>query len=418
MGATSSVKLQSVTQEHLDEAVAAVVSHTYDRVIVRAHYAKVMSGKEVDAKISFEVAADAGASEILPRFPAEPSSPPNAASFFAATSDSPTWNQEELLLFLRNRDDGTAPDQNVAISGRVLRVKLENVKDLKGKIADHITAAAESTQRFLLRNIERFMTDMDHKASPFVDTAAEDIDDEMPSSIENLEDEHTIPLPAPADGWVHHELEGDRATVFISLRTSYAEDKISSKANIEQVQSRMVELVLKNLTHGNKALLRHLQVPANTRAILYVPGFNDSFHNHVFAESLLNAGYDVWILDLRRSGACRKAFPGSTAPLEYHQTTRLREYFEEIEKTVELMKSRQQPYKDIVAYSHSTSALITLDFALEFTDTQFSGFIFNSPFLDWGVAGGQLISHSKFLPKSEYLFDILWIFVLLGETRL
>lgn len=36
-----------------------------------------------------------------------------------------------------------------------------------------------------------------------------------------------------------------------------------------------------------------------------------------------------------------------------------------------------------------------MEYALEFADTEFSGFIFNSPFLDWGQLSGQLVEYVK-----------------------
>lgn len=397
MGGAASVAHSSATQAELDAAVESVLQPTYDRVLVRAHYAKVYSGKEIDAKLSFLVLpiddAHKEYTPVLPDILTGADCPPNAAAFFARkTSDNPTWNQEELLLFQRGQASPSIPKADTPISSRVLEVKLENVKQLKERVLDQITAAAESTQKFFLRNIERFMTDIDHRDSPLVDSAAEDIDGTTPSAVEVIRDVHQLPLPAPAEGWVFHKLEGEHAAVYISIKTSFAEDTISSQDQLRTMESCMTEVLLDNLSHGNKALLRHVQRPGNKRAMLWIPGFNDSFHNHVYANALLGNGYDVWILDLRRCGACRRAFPGSTNPVDYHHTTDLKEYFEEIEKSVELMKNRTPHYDNIVGYSHSTGAIVMLNYALEFTDSQFSGFIFNSPFLDWGYTAGQMIN--------------------------
>lgn len=401
-GGASLLDFPSPSQEQLDGVVKEVLSYTYDRVHVRAHYAKVISNKEVDARLSFKVESETQAdTPVLPPLTGV-TSPPNEASFFARnTSNNPVWNQEELLLYQRETSrvykSATAALDSATVSPtRVLLVRLEDVRDFKEKVLDHITTLAESTQKFILRNIERFMTDCDHKGSPLLDIAADDIDQKMPSTVEVIDETHRIPLPPPSVGWVHHKLEGEHTVVYISIKTSLAEDTLSSRGELEAIESLMVQTPLLNLSHGNKALLRNLQKPGNTRAILWIPGFNDSFHNHIFAEEMLENGYDIWILDLRRCGACRRTFPGGVEPFDYHHATDLREYFEEIERSMEIMKDRAPVYEAVVGYAHSTGALVMLDYALEFTDTQFSGFIFNSPFLDWGYAAGQMINlHSS-----------------------
>ena len=386
-----------VTQEQLDEAVAGVLSHTFDRVHIRAHYAKVLSNKEIDARISFKIISGReGDTPVLPESLLSAVPLPSETSFFARrTSNNPDWNQEELLLYQREatRKD-TACISNSNVSSRMLMVRLEDVKDRKEMFLDHITTMAESTQRFFLRNIERFMTDYDveQKTSPLIDTAEEDIDGNMISTVENIDEVHTIPLPAPDEGWVFRKLQGDHAVVYISLRTSLAEYAHSSLEDLRKIERRMTEVKLTGLSHGNNALLRHIQAPANKRAILWIPGFNDSFHNHTFVEGMMNEGYDIWLLDLRRCGACRRAFPGGTAPLDYHHASDLREYFEEVHKAMDIIKSREPAYDNIVGYAHSTGGLVLLEYALEFTDSEFSGFVFNSPFLDWGYIAGQLIN--------------------------
>jgi hypothetical protein len=406
-GASVEDKGGGPTQAELDAAVGRVLDSAFDRVHVRAHYAKVLSDKPIDARLSFKVTSgNSGDTPVLPEIltttPAQ--SPPHEASFFARyTSSNPTWNQEELLLYQRESSrtcSADAADAMDTVPNRLLEVHLQDVQDTKARLLDQVTSMAESTQKFFLRNIERFMTDPDRRHSPLVDMASEDIDEKTPSSVETVNDRHKVRLPAPSEGWVFHKLEGAHAVTYISIKTSRAEVAISSAEDLRLIGERMTEVPLENLSHGNKALLRHLQRPSNDRALLWIPGFNDSFHNHIFAEEMLQEGYDVWILDLRRCGACRRAFPGdSTGPLDYHRAADLREYFEEIERSLELMKRRAAPYRDIVGYAHSSGGIVMLDYALEFTDSQFSGFIFNSPFLDWGYAAGQLINHNS--PKDD-----------------
>jgi len=98
---------------------------------------------------------------------------------------------------------------------------------------------------------------------------------------------------------------------------------------------------------------------------------------------------DLWVLDLRRCGACRREFPGQVKPLEYHFSDNFDEYFEEINIALETMKEKN--YRSIVGYSHSTGGPILLNYLKhsEKKDSQFSGFIFNSPFLDWDRIGNK-----------------------------
>ena len=61
---------------------------------------------------------------------------------------------------------------------------------------------------------------------------------------------------------------------------------------------------------GERAVMTYKAVPGNSRALLWIPGRNDSFfHVHVLPR-FLEAGFDVYALDLRRCGRARFTVTG------------------------------------------------------------------------------------------------------------
>ena len=91
----------------------------------------------------------------------------------------------------------------------------------------------------------------------------------------------------------------------------------------------------------------------------------------------------------------------------------LEEYHEELHKAIAFMRA-QRPYAAVLCYAHSTGAAILLDFLMRFGDSAFDGFIFNSPFLDWGWVGGPLTKMViKLLPAA-----LAWLGVWNSETEL
>jgi len=71
------------------------------------------------------------------------------------------------------------------------------------------------------------------------------------------------------------------------------------------MESKMEKFILEPLSKGEKALLRCL--PSDTinnendkKALIWFPGRNDTFYHHLAAQVILEAGYDLWLIDLRR----------------------------------------------------------------------------------------------------------------------
>lgn len=65
------------------------------------------------------------------------------------------------------------------------------------------------------------------------------------------------------------------------------------------------------------------------------------------------------------------------------------EYHDDVAQAVAFIRSRGM-YDQLLGYAHSTGAPVLLDYLMAHGDSDFSGFIFNSPFLDWGWVGGWL----------------------------
>ena len=81
---------------------------------------------------------------------------------------------------------------------------------------------------------------------------------------------------------------------------------------------------------NERAVLTVKQDPGNGKALLWVPGRNDSFfHVHVLRR-FLDAGFDVFALDLRRCGRAKLGADGEPAvdDLMAHDSHDFREYFE------------------------------------------------------------------------------------------
>jgi len=124
--------------------------------------------------------------------------------------------------------------------------------------------------------------------------------------------------------------------------------------------------------------------------MLWVPGRNDTFfHPHV-GETLARHGIHLYVLSYRRVGECRRLGLFTDPMHNSHCVTgNFSEYHEDVRMAIERMRS--DGIDDILGYGHSTGGTILLSYLMEHGDADFSGFCFNSPFLDWGWVGGSLI---------------------------
>lgn len=116
--------------------------------------------------------------------------------------------------------------------------------------------------------------------------------------------------------------------------------------------------------------------PENRRALIYVHGFNDYFHNEEFVKKCHEQGIDVFGVELRKYG--RSLMP--------HQTQffcqDLREYYEELNMVVSHCRDAHK-YEDITLYGHSTGGLIVSMYMHEMKPKGISRMVLNSAFFDW-----------------------------------
>ena len=126
---------------------------------------------------------------------------------------------------------------------------------------------------------------------------------------------------------------------------------------------------------GERAVLTFKQQTGNTRAMVWIPGRNDSFfHVHVL-DRILGAGFDVYALDLRRCGRAKYSLDTgeeTTPELMAHDSHDFSEYFEEVDAVLKFIKTPQElpttgsiedggcgkAYESVVMYSHSTGGLV------------------------------------------------------------
>ena len=198
-----------------------------------------------------------------------------------------------------------------------------------------------------------------------------------------------------------------------------------SAADLEDAAMTSMTIALR---HGKRrederAVLRFKQANDgaaghNSKALLWLPGRNDSFfHTHILETLVRTCGYDVFALDLRRCGEAKLAADGRTPvvpDLLAHDCYDFTEYFEEIDESLRFLGDPSplaelpggggggaaaaaggaiteaggcgRKYDSVVCYAHSTGALIA---ALYGTDglrrDSINSFVFNSPFWSWNV---------------------------------
>ena len=152
-------------------------------------------------------------------------------------------------------------------------------------------------------------------------------------------------------------------------------------------------------------MLTFKQDGENRKCIVWIPGRNDSFfHVHVL-QRFLDVGFDVYALDLRRSGRAKVGDDGNAAVDESlaHDSYDFKEYFEEIDATMKFLKDPNKlsddvnsvvqdggcgkVYDNIVMYAHSTGALVAGQYATGGGwRGAVDGYIFNSPFWSWNLS--------------------------------
>ncbi|UNX55194.1 alpha/beta hydrolase [Georgenia sp. TF02-10] len=109
------------------------------------------------------------------------------------------------------------------------------------------------------------------------------------------------------------------------------------------------------------------------RAVLYLPGFVDYFFQADHAQAWIDAGFDFYALDMRRSG---RSINGHPRPDDVRD---LRVRAEEMGKALDLIRERGP--RPVVLLGHSTGGLQALLWAADHPGTV-DAVVLNSPWLD------------------------------------
>ena len=125
-------------------------------------------------------------------------------------------------------------------------------------------------------------------------------------------------------------------------------------------------------------------------ALLWLPGRNDAYYHPHVARVLAAHGIDLYVLSYRRMGSCRKLGILDDPMRNSHCASgSFSEYHQDVTQALDFIRSRGA-YERILGYGHSTGCPVLLDYVMTHGDGHFDGFIFNSPFLSWGMAGRPL----------------------------
>ena len=127
------------------------------------------------------------------------------------------------------------------------------------------------------------------------------------------------------------------------------------------------------------SLIRKLCPYENSKAVLYVHGYNDYFFQKELGNQFVGNGYDFYALDLRKYG--RSYVQGQ----DLFEVRDLSEYFEDIKVSLDSIVSGG--HEEIILMSHSTGGLILSYFMAKGMDDGYpvKALLLNSPFLDMNL---------------------------------
>jgi alpha-beta hydrolase superfamily lysophospholipase len=114
-------------------------------------------------------------------------------------------------------------------------------------------------------------------------------------------------------------------------------------------------------------------------------------HPHVAQKLFWDNGFDLYVLNYKMTGHCRKQ--GWVKDAHYNSHNKhgdFNVYNHDISQALDKISSYRK-YDELLGYAHSTGAPILLNYIMEHGDGAFSAFVFNSPFMDWGWVGGDLL---------------------------
>ena len=215
-------------------------------------------------------------------------------------------------------------------------------------------------------------------------------------------------LPVAGDGWVdfrkQSEVESEvkamrDCTLHFRICVSDGADRIVSEEEFRAVHADTEERTyteeVVDCQDGDHALIqcwRHQEGFGGDKAALWVPGRGDCFmHPHVATELFFANGIDLYVVNYCQIGKCRaRGWVSDPFHISHCRSGDFSQYHDEIGGALRLMKEYKE-YSAIIGYAHSTGGPVLLDYLMENGDSDFHYFIANSPFLDWGYCGGDLM---------------------------
>ncbi len=234
--------------------------------------------------------------------------------------------------------------------------------------------------------------------------------DEALFTIEVSKEELPNPSPLSKSQWTRFEKTPSKAddsrihnaALEFSLMITDASDRIVSPKDMEAIYDRQENGGYKysqqiflddteEVVGDNHAVLESWKHSESNKAVLWVLGRNDCFmHPHVARALFWSHGYDLYVLNYKMNGLCRKCgFIRDPHFNSHNHSGNFNTYIPDIEQSLKEIHS--QEYEVVLGYAHSTGGPVLLNYLIENGDEHFDGFLFNSPFLDWGFVGGDLV---------------------------
>jgi len=207
----------------------------------------------------------------------------------------------------------------------------------------------------------------------------------------------TVELPAAhSTAWTSHTLSfSNGGTLSFRCRTSAAEDKIVSKADVAAFP--LEEVVLDPSSPVGGALQTRVE-EANTKAVFWVLGRNDVFMHPHLGKLFASMGFDIYILNYLNTGICRRLgrMESGNPMLNSHvgPGASFDAVNAEVDAALAHIAGAGKQYAKMLCYAHSTGGTIMLNWLLEArakgVTAPFDGYALNSPNMDWGWVGGDV----------------------------
>jgi alpha-beta hydrolase superfamily lysophospholipase len=126
-------------------------------------------------------------------------------------------------------------------------------------------------------------------------------------------------------------------------------------------------------------VIRKLSNCNNSKAVLYIHGYNDYFFQKEMGDRFVDSCYNFYAVDLHRYG--RSIRKGITP----YQAKKIDEYYEDIDSVLAIMKA--DGITSIALLGHSTGGLIAASYMNASPDSTINVLMLNSPFLQWNMGG-------------------------------